>query len=231
MGRYNNPMLKGKPIESFEANTCETKQFWGKRGTGKKLPPDTIPNRFPDLSCEDHPDLNISGIIIKACNEGATRLGDPGTGFISQNYLNACPPGYHLPTLAEWRSLFAVAGGRIGFQNAYIHWDKISLGKKYFAKIIYGIPAMSGAYLNGTSATSGFYLNDKPEMSGLYLHHPGIYRSSEATGSIEIIGTEIKNPWFHSKSIDFRTGMVRCFKDCQGVCNKKVIPAYQDKCA
>ncbi len=107
-----------------------------------------------------------------------------------------------MPTLAEWRSLFAVAGGRVGFEDTYRYWTGVAFGVTHFAKVI-----------NGTAT-----------MSGLYLHNPGYYRSTGSTGSIQVIGTEAKNPRYLSSNVSFSTGMVRCFKDCVGNCYQAYTP-------
>lgn len=195
LGRYRDPELTDGPYKTLPKNTCGEKSF---RAKWEKL---EDMQEIPHVRCDTLPDMNISGIVIKPCNQGAEYLGEPGKEFTDKNYTTTCPYGYHVPTLAEWRSLFAVAGSRVGFEEAYRHWTGIVFTQNTFNKL-----------MNGT-----------PTMSGLYLYNPGIYRSKREgeseTGSIQIKDTDILNPRYRSEKINFSTGMVRCFRDCWGICS------------
>ncbi len=70
-------------------------------------------------------------------------------------------------------------------------------------------------------------MNGNETRSGLYLPK-GFYRSSGATGSIEITGTNINNPrYLSAEVVDPTEMMVRCFKDCDGEC---LNPSCNDFC-
>ena len=114
-GRYDNLGFNGSPISTIAQGTC--------RGDLDLRAKRRDPNR-PEGACTS--DLNIGGIVIKDCNVGAENLWEAGSGIAKAQAVDACGTGYHLPTLAEWRSLFDVAGGRFGFSGAYNQMEGIA---------------------------------------------------------------------------------------------------------
>ncbi|MBU2612815.1 MAG: hypothetical protein KKB62_03785 [Nanoarchaeota archaeon] len=100
-------------------------------------------------------DYNVSGSVYY--NNDPT-YSEYGRLYSWEDAMNACPPGWHLPSKNEWTTMinfiggYDVAGGKLK-ETGTIHWNYPNIG----ATNEYGFSAYGGGYFFSQSGNGNFY--------------------------------------------------------------------------
>ncbi|GHW02624.1 hypothetical protein AGMMS50249_4100 [candidate division SR1 bacterium] len=145
-------------------------------------------------------DIIVGGITLADCNVGATGLFDTGNFYEDHDLAitTACPEGYYVPTMQEWRSLFS------GLDHEAMFATGILLGS-YFHSVVDGQLFMPNPYP---------YLSDQRNEAIAIewdLENPEPEPSVQKTGAIYV-----SDPSVHTPRVDIEADspvLVRCFKD------------------